>query len=107
MTTCWSSKPINLNGYIWMDDSGDFYTDTARLTERMTMIDPDVMHYEVTIEDPTAYTRPWKVAWALMRDQGCGLRAQSKSRAVRKTWKVPNLLKLGRKLYFGATWKNR
>ncbi len=43
-------ETTNLNGYIWMDDSGNFYTDTARLTERMTMIDPDVIHYEVTIE---------------------------------------------------------
>ena len=99
-------ETTNLNGYIWMDDSGDFYTDTARLTERMTMIDPDVMHYEVTIEDPTAYTRPWKVAWALVREVEAGFELIEES-CREGDRSVPNLLKLGRKLYFGATWKNR
>jgi len=99
-------ETTNLNGYIWMDDSGDFYTDTARLTERMTMIDPDVIHYQVTIEDPTAYTRPWKVAWALVRETEAGFELIEES-CREGDRSVPNLLKLGRKLYFGATWKNR
>ena len=99
-------ETTNLNGYIWIDDSGDFYTNTARLIERMTMIDPDVMHYEVTIEDPTAYTRPWKVAWALVREKEAGFELIEE--ACREGDRsVPNVLKLGYKLYFGATWKNR
>ena len=99
-------ETTNLNGYIWIDDSGDFYTDTARLIERMTMIDPDVIHYEVTIEDPSAYTRPWKVAWALVREKEAGFELIEEScREGDKS--VPNLLGLGYKLYFGTTWKNR
>ena len=57
----------NLNGYTWIDDSGNFYSDQARLTERLTLIDADTIHYEMTIEDPAVYTRPWKVAWSLIR----------------------------------------
>jgi hypothetical protein len=99
-------ETTNLNGYVWMDDSGDFYTDTARLTERMTMIDPDVIHYEVTIEDPAAYTRPWKVAWALVREKEAGFELIEES-CREGDRSVPNRLKLGYKLYFGTTWKNR
>ena len=31
----------NLNGYTWLDDSGNFYTNAAHLVERLTMIDSD------------------------------------------------------------------
>ena len=99
-------ETTNLNGYTWIDDAGDFYTDTARLTERMTMIDPDVIHYEVTIEDPTAFTRPWKVAWALTREkeQGFELIEEPCREGDRS---LPNLLDMGWKFYFGTTWRNR
>ena len=42
----------NLNGYTWFDDSGNFYTDAAHLVERLTLVDPDTIHYEVTVEGP-------------------------------------------------------
>ena len=35
---------------------------------RLTMVDRDTIHYEVTIEDRTVYTRPWTMAWALVRE---------------------------------------
>jgi len=47
----------NLNGYTWFDDSGNFYTNAAHLVERLTLIDPDTIHYEVTVEDRQGYTR--------------------------------------------------
>ena len=33
-----------------------------RLTERITRVDPDTVKVEVTIEDPTTWTRPWTFA---------------------------------------------
>jgi hypothetical protein len=38
---------------------GDFLSDNARLTERITFVDAETMHYEVTVEDSTVFTRPW------------------------------------------------
>ena len=30
------------------------------MTERFTLTGPEEMHYEFTVEDPDAYTQPWK-----------------------------------------------
>jgi hypothetical protein len=38
------------------------------LVERFTRTDADTIAYEVTIEDPNVYTRPWTVAIPLNRD---------------------------------------
>ena len=37
------------------------------VTERYTKTDPDHILYEVTIEDPKVYTRPWKMSMPLYR----------------------------------------
>jgi hypothetical protein len=39
----------------------DFYgaDDNFHLTERLTRIDPDTLLYQFTVDDSTAYTRPW------------------------------------------------
>jgi hypothetical protein len=31
------------------------------------MMSPDIIWYEVTIEDPNVFTRPWKIAMPLYR----------------------------------------
>ena len=38
--------------------------------ERFTRANAQTIHYEVTIDDPTVYTRPWKVAIPLEREDG-------------------------------------
>lgn len=38
---------------------GDFYSENAHVTERMTFVDADNMTYEATVDDPTVFTRPW------------------------------------------------
>jgi hypothetical protein len=38
---------------------GDFYSEHAHVTERMTFVDADNMTYQATVDDPTVFTRPW------------------------------------------------
>jgi hypothetical protein len=62
----------NQNARAWFDQAANFYTDAARMIERFTLIDPDTIHYQVTIEDPTLYTRPWTMAFPLRRNKEKG-----------------------------------
>jgi hypothetical protein len=39
--------------------NGVRHSDRMRLTERFTRIDPDMIDYEATIDDPVTYSRPW------------------------------------------------
>ena len=55
------------NGKNWFDRAGNFHSDALRLVERFTPITPDAIHYEVTIEDPNVFTRPWKISMPLYR----------------------------------------
>jgi hypothetical protein len=57
----------NFNDRAWFDRAGNFHSDALHLTERYTMTSPDVLWYEVTIEDPNVYTRPWTIAMPLYR----------------------------------------
>lgn len=47
------------NEKFWMHRGGLPHTDALRLTERFTRVDYDTLLYEVTVDDPKAYTRPW------------------------------------------------
>jgi hypothetical protein len=49
----------NFNGKTWLDMTGDFVSDAARVTERFTMVDADTIEYVITIDDAKVYTRPW------------------------------------------------
>jgi hypothetical protein len=97
----------NLNGYTWFDDSGNFYTDAAHLVERLTLIDPDTIHYEVTVEDPKTYTRPWKLVWALVRQKDPGFELMEE--ACREGERdVPRIREIGGyRYYFGESWRGR
>jgi hypothetical protein len=96
----------NLNGYTWFDDSGNFYTDTAHLVERLTLIDPDTIHYEVTVEDPKTYTRPWKLVWALVRQKQPGFELLEE--ACREGERdAQRIRKSGYRYYFGQSWLGR
>jgi hypothetical protein len=43
-------------------------SEALRVVERFTRKSPTTISYEVTIDDPTIYTRPWKAAIPLERD---------------------------------------
>jgi hypothetical protein len=51
----------NLNGKNWLDQVGNFVSDNVHVIERFTLAAASIIDYEVTIEDPTVFTRPWKI----------------------------------------------
>lgn len=51
----------------WLDRSGNHHTEQLKVTERYTHIGPNVLNYEVTLDDPGVYTRPWKMQMPLYR----------------------------------------
>ena len=57
----------NFNDKTWFDRAGNFHSDGLHLVERFTLMTPDVISYEVTIEDPKVFTRPWRIAMPLYR----------------------------------------
>jgi hypothetical protein len=56
-----------LNGKGWFDSTGQFYSENTRMVERWTLVDANTMDFEVTVEDPTIYTRPWKMSFPKRR----------------------------------------
>jgi hypothetical protein len=57
----------NLNARNWLDQVGNFVSDTVRLTERFTLASAGIIDYEVTIDDPRVFTRSWKIRLPLRR----------------------------------------
>ena len=57
------------NDKSWFDRAGDYHSDALHVVERYTRTSPDVMSYEVTIDDPKVFTRPWKISMPLYRRQ--------------------------------------
>ena len=57
----------NLDDRTWLDHAGNFHSDALHVVERYTMIDPDHMQYEATLEDPKVFTGPWKISMPLYR----------------------------------------
>jgi hypothetical protein len=55
------------NGKNWFDRAGNYHSEALHLTERFTPITKDAIQYEVTVEDPNVFTRPWKISMPLYR----------------------------------------
>ena len=51
----------------WFDRAGNFHSEGLHLVERFTPAGPDHINYEVTVEDPVVFTRPWKMTMPLYR----------------------------------------
>jgi hypothetical protein len=57
----------NFNDKTWFDRAGNFHSDALHLVERFTLTTPDVIQYEVTIEDQKVFTRPWRISMPIYR----------------------------------------
>jgi hypothetical protein len=55
---------IGLNG------GGTPTSDALKLTERFTRVDPNTINYEMTVDDPKIYTKPWKVGFPISQEPG-------------------------------------
>lgn len=61
------------------NDAGGFYGDAGgnfgwdrnlHLTERFSLLDPETLLYQFDIDDPSAFTRPWKGELTMARSEG-------------------------------------
>jgi hypothetical protein len=64
---------VGYNERFWMDRRGVPHTDQLHTIERFTRADHNTMRYEYTIDDPGAYTAPWKGAFNLRWEAGTEL----------------------------------
>ena len=64
---------IGFNGKTWLAGAGTFHTDALHTVERFTRVDKDQINYEVTLEDPNVFTKPWKLTSTLMLREGTRL----------------------------------
>ena len=53
------------NESFWFANGGLPHTEALHLTEKFTRTDRNTLRYEVTVDDPRAYTRPWTGGWTL------------------------------------------
>jgi hypothetical protein len=58
---------IHFNEDTWFDRAGNFHSDELHVVERFTPMGPDHIAYQVTIEDPKVFTRPWKMSMPIYR----------------------------------------
>jgi hypothetical protein len=57
----------DFNDQTWFDKAGNFHSDALHVVERYTLTDPDHIDYQVTVDDPKVFTRPWKLSMVLYR----------------------------------------
>jgi hypothetical protein len=58
---------VHFTAETWFDEAGNFHSEELHVVERFTPTGPGTMWYEVTIEDPKVFTRPWKMSMPLYR----------------------------------------
>jgi hypothetical protein len=61
---------VGFNEGHWLSTLGGVRTSQHHLIERFTRVDYNTLRYEATIDDPGAYTRPFKVGWNLAWNAG-------------------------------------
>jgi hypothetical protein len=58
-------ETTGFNEAFWFTNGGLPHTSRLHLTERFSRPNLDTLHYEVTVDDPGAYTKPWSSSWDL------------------------------------------
>ena len=56
---------IGFNEHFWMTAGGLPHTEAVHLVERFSRPDLNTLKYEVTVDDPRTYTRPWSGGWTV------------------------------------------
>jgi len=58
----------NLSGRVWYDLRGHLQSNALHVIERLTLFEPNTIHYQATITDSELYTRPWTIVVPLRRN---------------------------------------
>jgi hypothetical protein len=53
---------LSFTDQTWLDMSGNFHSADLHVVERLTRTAQDTITYEVTIEDPKTFSKPWKMS---------------------------------------------
>jgi hypothetical protein len=61
---------LNAKTGIGLNGGGTPTSDALRLVERYTRTGPNEIHYEVTIDDPKTFVKPFKVAFPITQEPG-------------------------------------
>ncbi|HWK55330.1 MAG TPA: hypothetical protein VNR18_13220 [Hyphomicrobiales bacterium] len=64
---------VGYNEKTWIDYNGHMHTEQLHTVEYITRPYKEVMHYEAVIDDPGAYTAPWRVKWDIKWSEGLEL----------------------------------
>jgi hypothetical protein len=60
-------ETTGFNDSSWLDRAGNYHSSALKVTERLTLTDPDHIRYEATIEDPNVFSAPWTISMPLYR----------------------------------------
>ena len=64
----WDGNTLMVDSTNFTDKTGFHGADeNLHLVERFTRVDRDTLLYEVTVEDPTVFTKPWTVRLPMVR----------------------------------------
>jgi hypothetical protein len=56
---------VGFNERFWISNSGLPHTEALHLTEKFSRPDFNTLKYEVTIDDPRTYVKPWNAGWTV------------------------------------------
>ncbi|PWU10648.1 MAG: hypothetical protein C5B51_03960 [Terriglobia bacterium] len=54
---------VGFNERFWISREGPPHTEKLHVVERFTRFEYDTLRYEITVDDPGAYTKPWSGGW--------------------------------------------
>lgn len=58
---------VHFGAETWLDRAGNHHSEELHVVERYRMVNRDLIDYEVTLEDPKVFTRPWKIQMPIHR----------------------------------------
>jgi hypothetical protein len=61
---------VGLRDVTWLDPIGHPHSEDLRITERIRRVDPETLVFDLTFDDPIAYTKPWTshLTFTLVKD---------------------------------------